>query len=233
MTRTGNYPYLLLSMVVLGGLYPLLGRGTIGPWIWWVSFWAMLQAAVRVAAKNRREAIYANVFFGIVVVLGFIDRVVGGEPWDHPWLYVLEVGMVVSHLALFAVTGHVMLGDVMRAGRVTTNKIYGAVCFYLLIGVAWAWGYALIGLLEPGSFGAPGAEVGAGVGAVELRDFLYLSFVTLSTVGYGDFVPRSDLARLAATGEGIVGQLFLTILVARLVGLHIAHAGGERDISHE
>jgi hypothetical protein len=128
-------------------------------------------------------------------------------------------------LGFFAVT---ILLYVLGSGKVTWDKIYGAICAYLLFGYAWAFGYSLIEELQPGSFKylatpAPHDLVG------RLMQFRYFSFVTLATVGYGDIVPATAGARTAALLEAMLGQFYLVALVGRLVGLHIVHGGDSRS----
>ena len=90
-------------------------------------------------------------------------------------------------------------------------------CIYLLLGVIWALVYVFINQVMPGSFS------GRITGTVfnQLQDFLYYSFVTLTTLGYGDIVPVRAGARALATFEAIVGQFYIAILVAGLVAAYI------------
>jgi voltage-gated potassium channel Kch len=116
-----------------------------------------------------------------------------------------------------------ILADVMRAGRVTADKIYGAICVYLLIGFAWGIVYAILEQLQPDSFSAPQEIGGVSEHVARVMRMRYFSLVTLTTVGFGDIVPRSAAARMFATLEAVMGQIYLAVLVARLVGLHIVH----------
>jgi voltage-gated potassium channel len=131
---------------------------------------------------------------------------------------------IVVLLAFFSLT---TLGYVLRGGRITSDKIYAAICVYLLIGYAWTFAYAILDELQPGSFAATteGGPVDYIARVMRLR---YFSFATLTTVGYGDIVPRLPAARTLAMLEAITGQFYLAVLVARLVGLHIVHANGAR-----
>jgi hypothetical protein len=107
----------------------------------------------------------------------------------------------------------VVLAQTFRAGPVTVHRIQGAVAAYLLLGLAWALAYELVALLTVGAFS------GAGLGRLERPSFIYFSFVTLTTVGYGDVTPLHPVARSLAVGEALVGQLYPAILLARLVSL--------------
>jgi Ion channel len=138
---------------------------------------------------------------------------------QQPWAAILSHSCVIVLITFFSVT---ILDYVLRGTRITVDKIFAAVCVYLLIGYAWTFAYALIDEIEPGSFVMlTTARLNSYVGRVlEMR---YLSFMTLTTVGYGDIVPHSDAARTLAALEAVAGQIYLTVLIARLVGLHIVH----------
>ncbi len=111
-----------------------------------------------------------------------------------------------------------IVAALFRMRRVSTNAIFGAIVAYLLAGVAFAFLFELIELSHPGSFSGvtesgTGREIGNGL--------LYFSFVCLTTMGYGDIVPVSNLARPLSVLEGAFGTLYLAVMIARLVGLHI------------
>jgi hypothetical protein len=116
-------------------------------------------------------------------------------------------------LVCVAAMALVVLAQAFRAGPVNVHRIQGAVAAYLLLGLAWALAYELVALLDTGAFS------GAGQAAAERQQFVYFSFVTLTTVGYGDVTPVHPVARSLAVGEALVGQLYPAILLARLVSL--------------
>jgi voltage-gated potassium channel len=129
----------------------------------------------------------------------------------------------VCFLVLLALFSGSILADVLREGRITADKIYGAICVYLLVGFAWAFVYAIVDQIQPGSFSIPEEPGGVAEHVARLMRLRYFSFVTLTTLGFGDITPRSAEARNLVVLEAIMGQLYLAILVARLVGLHIVH----------
>lgn len=106
----------------------------------------------------------------------------------------------------------------MRAGPVNAERIFAALDAYLLAGLMFGVCYWLLGETRPASFG-PAAE-----SPLTLPQAIYFSFVTMATLGYGDIVPVSDLARGIATLEAVSGQLYLAVLVARLVSLYARQA---------
>lgn len=109
----------------------------------------------------------------------------------------------------------ILLSQIFRAGSVTSARIQGAVAVYLLLGLAWAHGYEIVNRLIPGSFHS---SVG---GAFSVVEWFYYSFATLTTLGYGDIVPIKQVSRSLAIGEALTGQLYLTVLIARLVALEV------------
>jgi hypothetical protein len=111
----------------------------------------------------------------------------------------------------------------LRSGRITADKIYAAICVYLLIGYAWAFADAILEGLNPGSFSISPNATSVNEHIERTMQLRCFSFMTLTTVGYGDIVARSPMARTFAVLEALMGQLYLAVLIARLVGLHIVH----------
>lgn len=129
-------------------------------------------------------------------------------------LHAAPVPKVLDYLAttlsivLFCI---VVLAQVMKKGPITIHRIQGAIAAYLLIGLAWAHTYGLVEYVHPGSFTGAVTEAG------RFSSWTYFSLVTLATLGYGDIAPVHPVARSLVTAEAITGQLYLAILVARLV----------------
>jgi hypothetical protein len=119
-----------------------------------------------------------------------------------------------------------LLRGVMRPGAVTINRIIGAVVVYLLFALLFALLFNLVERLAPGAFTmgpepSPLAPAGA--------RFFYLSVITLTSVGFGDMAPVHPVARSLVMLEGMLGQIYTTVLLARLVSLEIAQRTGERS----
>ena len=120
-----------------------------------------------------------------------------------------DAGSLVASLVIV----YVLLAQVFRVGPINLMRVQGAVAAYLLIGVAYAFAYQIDLHVNP-------AAVESTVGKMNtFVDWIYFSFCTLSTLGYGDIVPTSRLSRSLAIGEAITGQLYLAILIARLVAM--------------
>jgi hypothetical protein len=121
------------------------------------------------------------------------------------------VGGSCVTIGLFAI---VTLFRVFAPGPITTHRLVGAVSAYLLVGLAFALAYEWLELVRPGSFHA-----GAGPTEGAYPTTLYFSFVTLSTVGYGDVTPLSQQARALANLESLVGVLYPAVLIGRLLSM--------------
>ena len=131
------------------------------------------------------------------------------------------LGLVVdAMLTLFLLSTLVLmvLWQVFREGPITRQRVQGSIIIYLLLGLIWAEAYTLAAHLNPASFAGTLPE---GQNALSAH-LTYFSFVTLTTVGYGDILPASLVTRSLANFEGLLGTLFPAILIARLVSMEIA-----------
>ncbi len=141
------------------------------------------------------------------------------------WQYILQQLLLASFLSLVAIS---LIKHVFSCKKVTFDLINAALCAYLIIGFLWVSLYCVIESIHPGSFLLPEDGLGAFIGQDQNGDLfsrqLYFSFVTLLTLGYGDLVPVHSVMRLLTITEAFVGQVFLVVLVARLVGVHVSQS---------
>ena len=107
----------------------------------------------------------------------------------------------------------VVLGMVLRPGAVTRQRLEGAVAAYLLFGLAWAAAYEWAALYDPSAFKGASAE--------SSQQWIYYSLVTISSTGYGDILPAQPVTRSLAVAEAIAGQLYIAIMISRLVALEL------------
>ncbi|WP_337288343.1 potassium channel family protein [Candidatus Methylomirabilis sp.] len=136
--------------------------------------------------------------------------------FDHPALSVMTLVMWTL-IGLFAAAG--ALRFAMRAASVDAEHVYAALSAYLLAGIFFGLLYWVIEQIWPATFTVTDHFSRASA--------MYFSFVTLATLGYGDIVPRTDVARGLAIVEGVGGQLFLAVMVARLVSLYVRGKTGD------
>jgi hypothetical protein len=148
---------------------------------------------------------------------------------DH-FVRLRHLPVIVSILvAVFAgVVVWLAYASVMRPDRSVSDRIIGAMCVYLLIGLAWASLFETLDFVVPGSLRFPADTAWATPGTLRYR---YFSFVTLATLGYGDVTPQTALAGTLAALEAVTGQLYIGITVARLVALSLGDRAGRGESS--
>lgn len=206
--HTKRYSYLLVTMIVFVVVYALLGQaGRASGRILDGAFLGVLVVALVAAGERRigagRVLVLAAVFAAVHVGLRAVER-----PGMRGAAAVLLLGF-------FVLVTVALLVDVLQNRRLALGeRIRGAICVYFLLGLSWAIAYGTIEWGGPGSFSGLSA-------AIERRgsELVYYSFVTLTTVGYGEITPKSDLARTLAWLEAFTGQMFVAITIARLVSL--------------
>ena len=231
MTRSKHpFRYLLATLVLILALPPVLRYlgfpegGRLTTVLMSGLFIVLLLSALPAIGSTRGRLIAAGTVAGLLVVLVMLHIFTGMRGPGIAF-------QVIMVLFLFYVV-FVTFKYLFRKQRVTIDTINAALSVYLLLGVVWAFAYSLVDILEPGSFKSALFDEG-----VEFMRFgtdrsfypLYYSLVTLTTLGYGDIVPVSRAASMLAVLEAMTGQVYLAVLVARLVGLHVAQAEPEDD----
>ena len=199
---SGGYQILFWALAALLVLRPVIEEVAEGPWIFASFFTAVLLSSAWAVSQKRSQLIG-------LAILGLITV---GSVWTdlRP-----EITSLAAMLYLGWITV-ILAVDVFRdRARVSADMVFGAVNVYLLIGVTFAMAHWAQTLLVPGSIS--GLNSGS-----EFGDTLYYSFVTLTTLGYGDISPVSDNARMLAVFEAVLGQLYIAVLLARLVAVHIS-----------
>jgi len=151
---------------------------------------------------------------GIGLVVSVIATVTAGVVFELLQLYSLHLFLLFCFY-LWAIW--LAAKQVLFSGTVDANKIVGAICIYLLMGLIWAMMYLFIAQIIPGAFN--GLE--QVVWYDNFADVAYYSYVTLTTLGYGDITPVVPVARFLVYMEAVVGVFYMAILVASLIGVSI------------
>lgn len=211
MTQHKNFTWLLSALLVFLIVVPVAEdlRVSSGPFMRVLVFSWLLAFGVW-SLKGFGKLFHVGI--GLVIV-GIGLSILSVQSPDHS--YVLASFTVTFGFLLLAAwcTG----SQVLTSNEISANRVIGAVSLYLLLGVLWAVAYAIIEMLSPGSFNGLSETLNHGWSS----EWLYFSFVTLTTLGYGDLTPLSATARALAYMQAIFGQFYLAILVAGLVSAYI------------
>lgn len=196
-----------VSSFVIG---PLTRPAGLGNAVLMATFLALLGSGIA-AVSRTGVAIYV---IGSLALLSAVARAATFfAPGD-----VSEIGRKLSGAVFCLLLAAVVFERIFRSGHVTVHRISGAVAAYLLIGLVFAFVYDAIETMLPGAFQFATPELRD----TQLSDpMVYFSFTTLTTVGYGDITPQIPLTQSLANLEALIGQLFPTILIARLVALEL------------
>ncbi len=151
----------------------------------------------------------------LAAVLLFASRVLGFAGGEGTSGLVVDFALTVFLLVTLTL---IVVWQIFREGPITRQRVQGSIVIYLLLGLIWAEAYTLAAQLNPSSFAGTLPE---GQNALSAH-LTYFSFVTLTTVGYGDILPASLVTRALANFESLLGTLFPAILIARLVSMEIA-----------
>ena len=176
--------------------------------------------------------LYGDIVFSVVIVTGILigwdERrlfpvavctgiIALSVTWASWWIATnsLELWREVFTILAVVMIQWVLMVQIFRPGPITAVRIQGAIAVYLLFGISWAYGYVILMHLNPHAFQS---TIGISQSPAE---WMYFSFVTLTTLGYGEITPLSTPARSLAIGEALTGQLYLAVLLARLVAMGI------------
>ena len=202
-----NFGYLLVGLLVLLIFDPIISTrlDELGDVISEVSYLIVLVLGVWTLMNDRRWFILGLTLAILAIVMTALSLY-----FKSKTAFVIDLGIM---LVFFVLSMGVALRHIFVDRELTANKLMGSLCVYLLIGVGWSILYAFVYLLTPDAFGNMQGKSG---------EFLYYSFVTLTTLGYGDIVPVTPMARTLAYLEAIAGQFYLAVLVAGLVGAYVS-----------
>jgi len=199
-----SFDLLLLCLIGMIFIVPL-SAGRLGIWSSLLAAFTPLAAVM--ALSQQRRTLYIGLALGIPASIAILQDVAGVDIFAN-WV------VMVFPLGIYVFATLVIVARVVDEPDVDRRTIEGAMCGYLMLGYVWSIAYSVHDTLSPGAFsGGSGAD-----GVLEFGDATYFSFVTLTTLGYGDISPLTQIGRSLAILEAITGVLYLAILVASLVG---------------
>lgn len=205
----------LFLLVVVGFVLPSAGveKNNL-PLYGDTAFSVVLLVGIAIAWEDRRLFVLAS-------LVSLVAIIVRWAKWWTPTNTLVLWSVATGLAAILTITG-VLLWRVFRPGPVTVMRIQGAIAAYLCLGFAWSHAYHLAALLDPGAFMAAGSNVSTA------STWVNYSFGMLTTLGYEGIVPVHPIAHTLGSGEAVTGQLYLAVLVARLVSAQVSSARTER-----
>ena len=216
----GRHGLMLASLVILLVALPL-GQAISGePTGFFLPLTLVLFSAVIVNFNQRWIFVVAS-----IAAAASIGGIGYSEIFES---HLIRVGAEMLGLALLGFTTLVMFNSLLHAERVLEDTIVGGICVFLLIGLCFTMVFILMTDFDPGSLlehGQPIVRAASEPGS-HATTLIYFSFVTLTTLGYGDVTPHGDIARMFAVTEALIGQLYLVVFLARLVALYLLRARG-------
>ncbi|QBG47924.1 two pore domain potassium channel family protein [Verrucomicrobia bacterium S94] len=212
----GRFSLFLSTMVAMFFIMPLAGdnRVLVDQVLGWLGI-VVLLSCLRAVSNTRKFFVGMTLLTLVNMVLSGVELVNTGET-NGFLLAVVGFKVIYFVLVFFSIMRFVLMND-----AVTGDKIYGAVSAYFLMGVIWSFVYTGFFIHNPVSFNVP--EAWLSYSSVNSFWAVYFSFTTLTTLGYGDITPQTPLAQSYAMMEAVIGQVFLAVIVARLIALHISH----------
>ena len=213
-SRMGQYEFLFFAMLAAIIVRPLLDNGVLGLLILNVLISAVLISSAY-AVSGHGRTLKVSLFLLAPAFLSSWSTVFMSDLWPMAVSRVLMLAFVSYILGVIAL-------DILSEKRVTRDTIFGSACVYMFLGFVFADIYMLFQIIEPQSFGQAIDIAPVGSEVRVSSELSYFSFVTLTTLGYGDMTPKTGMVQGIATFEAMLGQFYLTVLVARLVGLHLA-----------
>jgi len=208
---------LLCSIFLTPALDAFLGQIIVG-----IFFTLLLVSGLSEVSSHVLPRIGAGLLVGTAIVLHWLEDVSPSRTVSC-WLAFIS-------LVYFMLLTWVVLRRTFRDGPVTSSRVRGAVAAYILLAITWSSLYQLIELLLPGSFHLTETAFSSAERSLKIN-MTYFSFITLTTLGYGDITPLHPAARLFVIMEALLGQLYPATLLARLVSLEISNRqGSERQL---
>jgi len=208
--------FLLLQMVYMVSFPLLTMQGLFGD-ILELTLGVGLLTAGLILSAGRKKRVYSTLLIALLVLVLWTLEVM------NPHVRWLALTRETIFILFFARVIYVMAHHVFLSPRVrTSDRLYGAVSIYLMISAFFGSMYTLTALIIPNAFDCTANLCGGDV-SFYLRNGgnLYFSLITLTTLGYGDITPLYPFAGMLSSLEALIGQMYVAVVVARLVGLHL------------
>lgn len=208
---SGYYSLLLISLFLLFVLRPY-DRGFVYLAVWKACLTVVFFSSIFNCKHHRVIQILATVLGIPTFILTWVNLFDTNQN-------MLVINAVCTVLFISCVAASILYDVIMRA-KVTLETLRGVICAYFMIAFAFGYMYYLVEVILPGTISFTGRTVPIQIFTHYLSEMLYFSFVTLLTIGYGDITAVQDTGQTIAVIEGIIGQFYIAILVARIVSVY-------------
>ena len=213
-----KYEMLLAAQILLTAISPLFASTTVASIILDIAMSIVFATAIYVISNKRKHFI-----IGMALMVPSF-ALVWGKSFIH--IEALQYMALTGSALFFCYVAWLILIDILHARLVTFDIIAGGISVYFFFGNICGFVFAMIARYDPGAFNIPALTASyIGDNLTEVSGSMYYSFVTLTTLGYGDITPINAFARTLAYLEAATGQIYLTVLIASLVGMHISSSG--------
>lgn len=206
LKKLPNHIYLILGIVLYVFVFPIIDNASVLDIFWPVSLTIILLSVFSVIEKKKQQKLR---WLGILVIMSVCLI------WIH---YFKEMDLFnyvsyIFNIIVFISAATIMISEIVKSKQVDAKLIMEAISGYLLIGIMFSITNAIIFSLQPHSFEIADID--------RMSDIIYYSFITITTIGYGDISPQSDIARVVSIFFGLSGQLYLTIIMALIIGKYL------------
>lgn len=220
---------LLVAVLLLTILRPLLPEFTFRTVILDGLFLLVFLSCIN-AVVERKSYFY---LFLLLLILAITTRMAAHFGGDPTFCRIMLICFNSIAILFFLFTFIAIIAYILKGGKVTRDRLAASICAYLILGAVFSDAYSLMEVIDPGSVlsgneGAASLSEDFNMDRVVKNEKImaYFSYVTLTTLGYGDILPQTPAARSFAMLEALVGQLFIAVMIASLVGMHIAQKDG-------
>lgn len=212
ISQHNNFVYLFFSLIILLFSAAVVGEipGSMGEDFFSFVTLFMLLASIK---SLKTEVTWIRVVY-LVIAFFVIMSLLGKFFPHHAYIYIILFTLLIFFIGSFFIASK----QVLLVGDIDGNKIIGSLSLYILLGLIWAVIYLLILSMDPQAF----SGIEAGSWQQVFSRVAYYSFVTLTTLGYGDILPTNHIAEFFVYMEAIVGVFYMAIIVSSLISLRLA-----------
>ena len=214
-----GYVFMLASLLLILAFFPFFNQEPLAQVAFNVIFSLIFLSSLYTISVSKREFYIGLIFCIPALITRWLTYYL-----TDPFSVILNYVVTFFFFTFMIVA---IFYAIFKVKKVSMNMVYGATCVYLLMGIAWAIIFALIDYFVPSAFqgidNSPFQQGSLDMLTFRFENLLYYSFVTLTTLGYGDIIPLFPGAQFLSIIEAITGQLYIATVIARLLGIYLSY----------